>query len=172
LRRAVNREGGTLDEVLAAVPKVLRPGGRLVVLTYHSAEDRAVKVWIREHSEEEKREMGMAFGHPNLERWVKRLDEVVPAETFVHTPRFRHIASHGIAADDSQITEIERELTVTHGLALAAYQPRFLIEQMIASARFKAQPPVLTPDLVSLALDNLTVGRGGGGETGTLARVA
>ncbi len=27
-----------------------------------------------------------------------RLDEVVPAETFVHTPRFRHIASHGIAA--------------------------------------------------------------------------
>ena len=80
LRRAVNREGGTLDEVLAAVPKVLRPGGRLVVLTYHSAEDRAVKVWIREHSEEEKREMGMAFGHPNLERWVKRLDEVVPTE--------------------------------------------------------------------------------------------
>ena len=80
LRRAVNREGGTLDEVLAAVPKVLRLGGRLVVLTYHSAEDRAVKVWIREHSEEEKREMGMAFGHPNLERWVKRLDEVVPTE--------------------------------------------------------------------------------------------
>jgi len=80
LRRAVNREGGALDEVLAAVPKVLRAGGRLVVLTYHSAEDRAVKVWIREHSEEEKREMGMAFGHPNLERWVKRLDEVVPTE--------------------------------------------------------------------------------------------
>ena len=24
--------------------------------------------------------MGMAFGHPNLERWVKRLDEVVPTE--------------------------------------------------------------------------------------------
>jgi 16S rRNA (cytosine1402-N4)-methyltransferase len=69
-----------LDEVLAAVPKVLRAGGRLVVLTYNSAEDRAVKVWIREHSEEEKREMGMAFGHPNLERWVKRLDEVVPTE--------------------------------------------------------------------------------------------
>lgn len=92
------------------------------------------------------------------------------------SPAWRRIfkgvaASHGIAADDSQIIEIERELTVTHGLALAAYQPRFLIEQIIASARFKAIPPVLTPDLVALALDNLTVG-GGGGEPGTLARVA
>ena len=96
LRRAVNREGGALEDGLAAVPKVLRAGGRLVVLTYHSAEDRAVKVWIREHSEEEKREMGMAFGHPNLERWVKPLKEVVPTEEEIaDNPRARSARLRG-----------------------------------------------------------------------------
>ncbi|MFZ4381582.1 MAG: hypothetical protein ACOYO0_06420 [Sandarakinorhabdus sp.] len=86
---------------------------------------------------------------------------------------FRAVAaSHGIAAEDHQISDIERELTLTHGLDLAAYQPRFLIEQIIASARFKAQSPALTPDLVALAFDNLTVGSASAGETGTLARVA
>ena len=48
------------------------------VLTYHSIEDRAVKNWIREHAEEEKRQPGMAFGHANPERWVRSLGEAVP----------------------------------------------------------------------------------------------
>ena len=75
LRRAVNREGESLTGALAAMPKVLKPGGRMGVLTYHSIEDRAVKVWIREHSEEEKRQPGMAFGHANPERWVRSLGD-------------------------------------------------------------------------------------------------
>jgi hypothetical protein len=81
-------------------------------------------------------------------------------------------ATHGIAAEEGQILEIERALTQGHGLDLAAYQPRFLVEQIIAACRFRGIAPTLTADLVALALDNLTVGRGGAGETGTLARVA
>ncbi|MEZ4332843.1 MAG: 16S rRNA (cytosine(1402)-N(4))-methyltransferase RsmH [Myxococcota bacterium] len=43
LRIAVNDELGALEEGLEAAIRVLRPGGRLVVLTYHSLEDGIVK---------------------------------------------------------------------------------------------------------------------------------
>ncbi|MGO9179384.1 MAG: 16S rRNA (cytosine(1402)-N(4))-methyltransferase RsmH [Candidatus Limnocylindrales bacterium] len=46
LRIAVNRELETLEMALAAGLQLLRPGGRIVVLTYHSLEDRIVKRFI------------------------------------------------------------------------------------------------------------------------------
>lgn len=47
LRIEVNHEMDALHEMLEATLKVLRPGGRLVVLTYHSLEDRMVKNFVR-----------------------------------------------------------------------------------------------------------------------------
>ena len=47
LRIEVNHEMDALHEMLEAALQVLRPGGRLVVLTYHSLEDRMVKNFIR-----------------------------------------------------------------------------------------------------------------------------
>ncbi|RAJ98107.1 16S rRNA (cytosine1402-N4)-methyltransferase [Larkinella arboricola] len=47
LRIEVNQELATLEEFLTQVPEVLAPGGRLVVMSYHSLEDRLVKNFIR-----------------------------------------------------------------------------------------------------------------------------
>ncbi len=52
LRIAVNRELESLERFLAAIPSVLARGGRIVILSYHSLEDRRVKQtfqsWQRE----------------------------------------------------------------------------------------------------------------------------
>jgi len=48
LRIAVNDEIGSLKRGLEAALKILKPHGRLAVITFHSLEDRTVKEWGRE----------------------------------------------------------------------------------------------------------------------------
>ena len=47
LRIEVNDEMGALREMLVAARDLLKPGGRIVILTYHSLEDRLVKNFLR-----------------------------------------------------------------------------------------------------------------------------
>jgi 16S rRNA (cytosine1402-N4)-methyltransferase len=47
LRIAVNREIDFLKEMLEQALEILNPGGRLVVITYHSLEDRVVKNFMK-----------------------------------------------------------------------------------------------------------------------------
>ncbi|MDB6027324.1 MAG: Ribosomal small subunit methyltransferase [Verrucomicrobiales bacterium] len=47
LRIAVNNEIGSLEGGLEGTLKILKPGGRLAVITFHSLEDRVVKEWAR-----------------------------------------------------------------------------------------------------------------------------
>ncbi len=48
LRLAVNDEMGSVRRGLPAAMSVLKPGGRLAVITFHSLEDRVVKLWGRQ----------------------------------------------------------------------------------------------------------------------------
>ncbi len=50
LRMAVNRELESLDEGLQGAVEVLAPGGRLVVISFHSLEDRSAKQFFRRES--------------------------------------------------------------------------------------------------------------------------
>jgi 16S rRNA (cytosine1402-N4)-methyltransferase len=47
LRIAVNDEMGALKAMLEQSERILKPGGRLVVISYHSLEDRLVKYFMR-----------------------------------------------------------------------------------------------------------------------------
>ena len=48
IRIEVNDEMGALKELLQQVPEVLKSGGRVAIITFHSLEDRLVKTFFRE----------------------------------------------------------------------------------------------------------------------------
>lgn len=50
IRVHVNDETGSLERALEAAERILKPGGRLVAITFHSGEDRVVKRFISERT--------------------------------------------------------------------------------------------------------------------------
>lgn len=56
LRIEVNDELGALKEMLQQTPSLLKPGGRVAIITFHSLEDRLVKIFFRRGSFDEQAE--------------------------------------------------------------------------------------------------------------------
>lgn len=87
LRIEVNGEMDALKDFLNATKRVLKPGGRLVILTYHSLEDRMVKNFIRS-------------GNPEGE---------IEKDFFgcIHTP-WKQITKGAVAPDEDEIEKNPR----------------------------------------------------------------
>lgn len=64
LRIEVNAELEVLKELLQQLPAVLKPGGRVAIITFHSLEDRLVKNFFRKGSFEEEAFNPFATGAP------------------------------------------------------------------------------------------------------------
>lgn len=89
LRIEVNHEMEALKEMLMAATEALKPGGRLVVITYHSLEDRMVKNLMKTGNIEGKQEQDF-FG--NIQTPFKLVNNkvIVPSEEEIaRNPRSR-----------------------------------------------------------------------------------
>jgi 16S rRNA (cytosine1402-N4)-methyltransferase len=62
LRIEVNDELGALKDLLTQAPEVLKPGGRIAIITFHSLEDRLVKNFLRKGNFDEGEENTDPFG--------------------------------------------------------------------------------------------------------------
>jgi len=90
LRIAVNDELAELDRALAAAERLLAPGGRLAVISFHSLEDRRVKSFLRARS-------------GNAPRGPRHL----PAQR-VREPSFRLLARKGVVPSAAEIARNPR----------------------------------------------------------------
>lgn len=89
LRIEVNHEMDALRDMLNAATEMLKPGGRLVVITYHSLEDRIVKNLMKTGNVEGKEDKDF-FGKVNTPfRLVNRQVIVPSAEEQEVNPRSR-----------------------------------------------------------------------------------
>lgn len=88
LRIEVNDELQALREMLEQTLEVLKPGGRLVVMTYHSLEDRLVKNFMKSGNIEGHLEKDF---YGNLQSPIRMIGKVtVPSdEEMIHNPRSR-----------------------------------------------------------------------------------
>jgi len=89
LRIEVNQEMEALKEMLLAATEALKPGGRLVVITYHSLEDRMVKNIMKTGNVEGKQDQDF-FGNLNTPFRLVNNKVIVPDENEIsRNPRSR-----------------------------------------------------------------------------------
>ncbi len=76
--------------------------------------------------------------------------------------QFRQILARAAASANLELTDelveaVLRRIAESKGTALAAYQPRFIVDQVLSACRFSKQPPHLEPRFIDYAIDNLRV---------------
>lgn len=89
LRIEVNDEMRALKDMLTQALQVLKPGGRLVVMTYHSLEDRLVKNFLKTGNFEGKSEQDFFGNRQTPFRMVNNKVIVPSAEEVERNPRSR-----------------------------------------------------------------------------------
>jgi len=71
IRMYINSELDQIEQALAASLEVLKPGGRLVVISFHSLEDRLVKQFMRKHSQGKQVPRGLPVSEAELQKGKK-----------------------------------------------------------------------------------------------------
>jgi 16S rRNA (cytosine1402-N4)-methyltransferase len=92
IRMAVNEELESLATALTAAPSALKPGGRLLIITFHSLEDRMVKRFLKHRSTPFLDEPGWPEPRPNPDyqfRLLARKAIIPTAEETSLNPRAR-----------------------------------------------------------------------------------
>lgn len=90
LRIAVNDELGTLERVLPEAIDLLKSGGKLAVISFHSLEDRIVKHYFKDASTEIISPPGMVLEEKEASvKLVKRKPIVATEEEIARNPRSR-----------------------------------------------------------------------------------
>jgi len=79
IRIHINNELGDLQAVLDQALEILKPGGRLVVISFHSLEDRMVKRFIRRQEKGEELPAGLPVTDDQLNRTMKSIGKAVKA---------------------------------------------------------------------------------------------
>ncbi len=77
IRIFINRELDDLRDCLEQVLDVLAPGGRLVVISFHSLEDRIVKRFMRDHARGDDFPMGVPVTQDQLQPRLKLLGKAI-----------------------------------------------------------------------------------------------
>ena len=94
LRIEVNQELAELEAALAAAEQLLKPGGRLVVVTFHSLEDRLVKQFLN--------------GRSDKAHATSRHDPAALTRDTHTQPRFLLTPSRAIAPSEEEVTRNPR----------------------------------------------------------------
>jgi 16S rRNA (cytosine1402-N4)-methyltransferase len=100
IRIYVNDELGEIDRGLSAAERVLAPGGRLAVVSFHSLEDRRIKNFLRERS-------------GNIPRPSRHLPDNAPARA----PTFRALTRRPTTAGPEELAQNPRSRSAKLRLA-------------------------------------------------------
>jgi hypothetical protein len=85
----------------------------------------------------------IAIGAPDLERYREIFE--------------KECVRQGLELRDDIFNYVVRKIREEKALELAAYQPRFIVDQVIATCRFMGEPPQFKARYVDYAIDNLRV---------------
>ena len=152
LRIEVNQEMEALKEMLLAATEALKPGGRLVVITYHSLEDRMVKNIMKTGNVEGKAESDF-FG--NLQTPFRLVNnKVIVPDQAEESKKKKRTSLKSILGGDILATDFFRRQTKL--LVLIMVFIIFYIHNRYASQQQQIEIDRLKKELTDIKYDALT----------------